>query len=699
MNIKNNQQEIYFNFSYFALRLLGRGLYSNAWTAISELVANGFDAEAQHVKVYINAINKEKSVIEIFDDGYGMGYNDLVNKYTLIGKNKRDDDSLDEVTKQQLMGRKGIGKLAALYLSKKYYLISKTQKEISAWCLNAFGAKDSEIPKLEKQDIYSIEIEAKEYWDSFKTGTMIKLTDVDLQNFGVQSLKGLKARLADFFLLDSLAGKIEVAFLTYRGEKIVFEEVKKDIAFKNMCAFFNNTTYDYKQELRDTITFRSKIESVAKKARQVVFFEPQRFDNTSGERCFLLETGVKTKNGIPYSMTGWVGIHATIEKEWANKNDSRYLKNKVYNPNKLRLYVRKKLAVENFLEYLHNTQAFSNYIEGEISFDVLDDDKLPDIATSNRQGFDEESDRVKLLVEIIKPIVNALITQRVRFGDDVKQEEDSYHEEQERSAKENEAIAYKMVERAEQEKTKAETKAKTFEENLISEQKRNNFLMDTLSPEQKDFANRLHLVKINLNTIDCNIENLILKNRKKSLTIDTLWDGIRNISYCTKRINALFSYALRANFDTEIEVIKADLFDFISEYCNTILKKDYPRIAFLINNTHSIVCEKSFSPQDIGVILENVANNSRKAYAKTITVNLYDDNKNFIIDLIDDGNGINKNIIDINSLFEFGKSFTETGSGVGLYHIKEIVKNKLKGEITIDSEYSKGFKLQIRIGK
>ena len=65
MNTKNTKNEIYFNFSYYALRLLGKGLYSNAWTAIAELVANGFDANAKHVKVYINATNKEFCSIEV----------------------------------------------------------------------------------------------------------------------------------------------------------------------------------------------------------------------------------------------------------------------------------------------------------------------------------------------------------------------------------------------------------------------------------------------------------------------------------------------------------------------------------------------------------------------------------------------------------------------------------------------------------
>ena len=43
-----------FTFSWLALKLLGRNLYSNPWSALSELVANGLDARAQRVCVYLD---------------------------------------------------------------------------------------------------------------------------------------------------------------------------------------------------------------------------------------------------------------------------------------------------------------------------------------------------------------------------------------------------------------------------------------------------------------------------------------------------------------------------------------------------------------------------------------------------------------------------------------------------------------------
>ena len=106
--------------------------------------------------------------------------------------------------------------------------------------------------------------------------------------------------------------------------------------------------------------------------------------------------------------------------------------------------MRKKLAVEDFMPYLKNTQAFSNYIEGEINFDVLDDNSLGDIATSNRQGFAEDDERVALLISLVKPIVSTLIVQRVKVGQEIREEEDKIKKEHEAALKAAEAARQEL---------------------------------------------------------------------------------------------------------------------------------------------------------------------------------------------------------------------------------------------------------------
>ena len=76
---------------------------------------------------------------------------------------------------------------------------------------------------------------------------------------------------------------------------------------------------------------------------------------------------------------------------------------------------------------------------------------------------------------------------------------------------------------------------------------------------------------------------------------------------------------------------------------------------------------------------------------------MYKDNGYYCIDAIDDGKDDNwRKVSDLNSLFEFGKGFTTTGSGVGLYHIKDIVE-KMQGVVSINDKNTLGFELNMRI--
>ena len=709
--MQNTESTIYFNFSYFALRLLGKGLYSNHWTAIAELVANGLDAQADSVKIYINLIDQENASIEIFDNGSGMDYNDLSEKYVLIGKDKREDDQISEEIKKQLMGRKGIGKLAALYMSNKYYLVSKKNGKETAWCLDASNVKDSDIPKLDKCIVSNIGIECYQEWEKIQTGTLIRLTNVNLTNFGVKTLEGLKARLSDFYLTDELKGKIEVCVINNAGDNISFEEVKKSIAFKNFYAFYNNTDVDLESKLSKYVKIGSTIEEITEIPRKVQVLDANNYE-IEGKKNFIKADGTLTKEKMPYRMTGWIGIHTSIKKVEAQWNDEEYLKNKVYRPNQLRLYVRNKLAVENFLDYVKNTQAFANYIEGEISFDILDDNELGDIATSNRQGFVEDNERVQLLIDILKPIINALIRARSNICTQINNEEKEFRraeteriekerrEEEERRIKaerEREA-AVAQKEQAEKEKNEQEKRAELLNAHLGSEKKRNHFLVDSLDEDQINFAKRLHMIRINSSTISKVVKNNVMKLKRGKFKEEDAWDCLKKISYLNSRMQAVLEYSAMAQFNTKEEFMEGNLFDFIEEYAMNILNRsDRLKVQVVRSDTEGI--EMKFVPQNIAIILDNVVSNSTKYNANELRVLLGKDEKQYTIDFIDDGDGVSSDIADLNELFEFGKGYTLTGTGVGLYHIKDIVEKDLQGTVTIESEPQKGFALHVRFGK
>lgn len=408
-----------FSLAYSALKMFGKQLYSNVGAAISELVANGFDAGANDVYVVIDARNKKSATIEILDNGDGMTPKHIQKNYVKIGYNKREH----EKNANTAMGRKGIGKLAALYMSDKFVIVSKTKGgPCSSWELDVSKIENEddapdllqiENPNINQAECYNL-------WSDQDSGTFIYLENVDLGGFGERGLESIRRRMSNYFLLDELKKKIHIMVITNDNDPREFKEVKKQIAFKNMvCIYTSNVnrfgsltgnvfSIDYANKLKQTILYKDLTSVKELKAAKENF----------------QITGQITVQGITkeYTLTGWMGVHCTIDEDKAKKNDDAYFKSTFYNPNQIRLYVRNKLAVANMREYLGIKQAFGNYIEGEVTFDILDDNDMPDIATAGRQDYDTADPRFVKLCELLKTIGDSLVRSRQALADKLKDE-------------------------------------------------------------------------------------------------------------------------------------------------------------------------------------------------------------------------------------------------------------------------------------
>jgi hypothetical protein len=103
------------------VRHLGLQMYTRAAPSLLELVANAWDADAHEVKVVIpfdRNITPE-DVIEVFDDGCGMSYEDCRDKYLNVGRPRREEEGTDKTPEgRRLLGRKGLGKLAGFGIAR-----------------------------------------------------------------------------------------------------------------------------------------------------------------------------------------------------------------------------------------------------------------------------------------------------------------------------------------------------------------------------------------------------------------------------------------------------------------------------------------------------------------------------------------------------------------------------------------------------
>lgn len=674
-----NNKKIPFNFTYYALKLLGQNLYTNPWTAVSELVANGIDAKASNIYILLDLSNKSSARIEILDDGCGMSYEDLRDKYTLIGRNKR----LDTPNDKTILGRKGIGKLAALYLSPKYYICTKTDNQKSIWEVDISHCRDDEVPSL------NLVTEApslilQNTWLQNKSGTLLSLHCVDMRKIGEARLKALPSILADYYLSDIINCKIRIAIIDKIDDTPQFFEIKKNISFSTIYGLFDNTEKNF-EKVNEFVYITKPYEMPAGIDDRCKTVKISSIDNTTGMvQLKNLQGDLISAN---YSLSGWIGIHASLDKEVLKRIDSNYEKI-IYHPNSLRLYVRGKLAVDDLMAYLRNTQAFSNYIEGEISFDVLDDDAFEDISTSSREGFKRDDPRIEKLLELVGKIVTRLISERIDARTRLNKLKEDFQLEETKKTELLLSQAAEQVTIALTEKTKAENAAK-------KERQRSDYIISVSNIKENNVLPSMH-----------GIYNLSTREKRKLAAFRRFWseipkgakDLVESIGEINNQILYISKAVSKSNYLLESVERQIDLCDFISEYVYRIAKKIYgSKIKFKIVDNLSSRLIVSSSTILLTSIIENFIGNSIKACAAEMIITFQNNDTGYNVIFSDDGAGLSESISDINRIFEFGVTTTD-GAGLGLYYIKQYVE-QMNGTVCAEKNTEKGMSFILRWNK
>ncbi|WP_441001343.1 ATP-binding protein [Fodinibius sp. SL11] len=108
---------------------MGEELIGHPSTAINELIKNGYDADAQNCKVYFHkGETEESSFTLIFDDGTGMDDSTLFGEWLQPSVSpKRKKDATSKIYERNLLGSKGIGRLASMALGKFVTVVSRTE--------------------------------------------------------------------------------------------------------------------------------------------------------------------------------------------------------------------------------------------------------------------------------------------------------------------------------------------------------------------------------------------------------------------------------------------------------------------------------------------------------------------------------------------------------------------------------------------
>jgi signal transduction histidine kinase len=106
-----------------------------------------------------------------------------------------------------------------------------------------------------------------------------------------------------------------------------------------------------------------------------------------------------------------------------------------------------------------------------------------------------------------------------------------------------------------------------------------------------------------------------------------------------------------------------------------------------------------FKPIDIAVVIDNIAFNSEKFNATRLNVDVARVSDNELrLEFVDDGDGLSSEVQPPEKIFERGVTTTK-GSGLGLYHVRETLKELRGSTIHIKEGEDAGFGLVIRLFK
>ncbi|MDS7695577.1 ATP-binding protein [Acinetobacter soli] len=321
---------------------LGVSLYSQLPSVLSELVSNSWDADAENVTISFNNEN-EKEIIYL-DDGHGMTFDELNDKYLVIGRNRREETSMSPKGRKPI-GKKGLGKLSVFGICDLVTVISVKNKLKNSFTMNLKEILSSSSGTY--TPIINLKNEVTEELNSTKIilQNIRRKTDFDTLNIAISLAK-------KFTIFDQLNVTLEDSNLK-KKEPFILEDGKllitNELKFKGLNEQFS---WDFPETSLTNHKYTNK----------------------------ALITGKIITTKTPISSQDMRGIYLTSRGKIVNQAE--------------------------FYGARDNDQ-FHTYITGYLAIDFIDDED-EDLISTDRHSLNWENDLTKELKEYLQEIIKKL---------------------------------------------------------------------------------------------------------------------------------------------------------------------------------------------------------------------------------------------------------------------------------------------------
>ncbi len=388
------------------LKQLGSQLYGDTPSVIAELVANSHDADAHNVWITLNTTN---SSIIVEDDGKGMDVNDINNSFLNIGYDKREKSQKTNLGRN-IMGRKGIGKLAVFSLTSNLRVLS-IKKGVSCGCelnFNEITDNNKEPNAINGNDISFDPNNISED----QCGTRLELINVKK-----------KIALSYRFIISKLIRIFDVNDSNFKIYIRKNEETYKKLE-RSILDYFSimDTIIVIGDEQLDKID-KVKSNTIDNKYKSIsTYHEFVQGQKSTKNKLNMLPYDLEVEDSygnskiIQFTLNGWIGtvdslphLKALAIKFIGDDEDEDII---TINDNRISLYARGKLGEYDILTKIKNNRNSEAYVIGELFVDIFEDNELTDMAISNRRGYEENDSRYTEVIRISKRLLGYIVNEK-----------------------------------------------------------------------------------------------------------------------------------------------------------------------------------------------------------------------------------------------------------------------------------------------
>ncbi|CAH6794999.1 conserved hypothetical protein [Vibrio chagasii] len=227
----------------------------------------------------------------------------------------------------------------------------------------------------------------------------------------------------------------------------------------------------------------------------------------------------------------------------------------------------------------------------------------------------------------------------------------------------------------------AEEKVNKAREDLFVEKEKNQYLLNSRKHLSPDAESLIHTVKLTNSKIKTIAENLIEDILDGEVTEDYLIKQLSKVLSNSEKALKMTHLATNADLDNSSDFQNIDIIRFVKEYTKDQSDSYQCNIDIMYSGIDEVEIRK-VDVLGLSIVFDNLISNSEKWGASTVDINFERlPNGKLKVTFSDDGKGVSNRFIENpDSLFELGVREIPVvnlsgGSGIGLYHVKENLKN------------------------